>query len=93
MELKTEIKNEKPLTSYEKNKSYIKKYRETNREKYLELQAKYMKKRLDNPILKAENLRKVNERYWRKKEEQEKLEGYKPKKIGRTRKYPHLYEV
>ena len=63
----------KPLTSYEKNKDYILAYREKHREKYLELQAKYQKIRMDDPVKRAENRRKVNERYWRMKEEKIKV--------------------
>ena len=86
----------KPQTSFEKNKEYIQVYREKHREKYLEMQAKYMKKRMDDPVLRAENRRKVNERYWRMKAEKIKEAEANGtilgEKRGRTRKYPHLYE-
>ena len=75
------MENEKELTTYQKNKAAIYKWRNKNREQFLLSQHKYFKNKMEDPDKKNEHY----ERLERNRQKQKELKG--TVKRGRPSKY------
>lgn len=74
------------LSNYQKRKESIYKWRLANQEKYLLAQHTYYKKQIDDPELKIQKLKKIND-YQNKLKETKIANGETIKKRGRPSKY------